>query len=985
MKSVKKLLTCFMAFALLVVNLPAKGKKTQKEWRDSSIPSFYETYKDQFDYVGLAVSYGNFGIKKIGTNKYTAEYQHDKSWGTPMELYYPEVRQGVKKHSNTVTVGNELKPQFLFAWWSDKDGGKQKLVDFTASNGKTIKVPASLNNEKIIYAVLNNCKDMNVKVRGHVLTWHLQTPDDFFAVDYKAETKDSLLTNPVDKETLTARHEWYIKTVLECVAAWEKENSYGEGNHLIWAWDVVNEACADDASDSLWLRGSTPKTKNKEPNEEGSRWFQIYGDEEYIVNAFRFANAYAPSDVKLCYNDYNEYAQGKTQGICRLIKKIQAGDAQIINGKSVKPRIDVMGMQSHVGTTWPGVSNYEKALKQFLDLGLDVHVTELDFSAATQEGAEKAYKDYFEMLQKYGKNSSGKNKVECVTIWGLDNEDSWINPNSNGQKTYPLLFTKVNNEYIPNDSFWAVINSHENALAEAFESESIEGKSTEAEVKSTEGYEFATTWASAQYQAEPSNQPPLPLSNNSIRQVIHTSLGGDLIRVKFSNACGEADLKIKEAHIARSVSDSKIDLSSDTCIYFKGKASCTIPAGQEIWSDPISLKYNALDCLTVTTYFGSLPKNITGHMGSRTKSYILKGKHLSDEAFVSSNNCEHWYVLAAIDVFSPKETKIISCYGDSITDGRGSTTDRQNRWTDILSQRLLKNADTKNVAAINEGIGGTCVSSSGVNRFATDVLNLDGAYYAFILYGINDIIYLNASSDKVINTYKKLIKKAHAKNIIVYGGTLLPFGNCNDFNDKRNAVRLEVNEWIRNTSNKDGGFDAYIDFAKIMASSSNPDVMNAAYDSGDGLHPNAEGYKIMGNSFDLDMFTKSTEDYASAWEMGADDIPTIVNQECFKYALPEKLPSGTKIRINVKGVNNSSTLGFRIWFTDDSGSDKSNIYAHTQFGEFEIQEDFVTTANVKYLFFKGPRYGVNIESLSIKECSVTINGKTTEFEVADYL
>ena len=460
MKKNTKIFYFVAVFMLLGSFLMAQESRSKKDWRDSSVPSFYETYKNDFDYVGLAVSYGNFGIKRVGSNKYTANYMHDNSWGTPMELYYPEVRQGVKKHSNTVTVGNELKPQFLLAWWSNKDGGKQGKVDFTASNGKTIKVPRNFNNEKLIYAVLNNCKDMDVQVRGHVLEWHSQTPDDFFAVDYKAETKNGLLTNPVDKETMTARQEWYIKTVLGCVAAWEEANGYGEGNHIIWAWDVVNEACADDASDSLWLRGATSQTKNKSPENGGSRWFQIYGNEEYIVNAFRFANAYAPKDVKLCYNDYNEYASEKTKGICKLIKKIQTGKAKKVNGQLVSPRIDVMGMQSHLGATWPGVPSYEKALKQYLSLGVDVHVTELDFSATTQDSAVKAYKDFFEMIQNYGNKGSGKNKIECVTIWGLNNEDSWKNPNSKGETTYPLLFTKQNDIYYTNEAFWAVIRAH---------------------------------------------------------------------------------------------------------------------------------------------------------------------------------------------------------------------------------------------------------------------------------------------------------------------------------------------------------------------------------------------------------------------------------------------------------------------------------------------------------------------------------------------
>lgn len=457
-------------------------------WLDSSVPSLYQTYKDQFDYIGIAAEYGNFGLKKDGSNKYTANYTQS-GWGNPSELYYKEIRNGIAKHANSITLGNELKPQFVLAWWSIGNGAKQSMTDFTASNGKTIKVPSYLNNEQLIYATLNAAKDAGVKMRGHVLTWHSQTPDDFFAENYSAKYDGELLSNIVDKETMTARHEWYIKSVLECVSEWEKANGYGEGNHLIWVWDVVNEAAADDAgqiysgSSANFLRGSTDGTRDKAPGNGGSRWYQIYGSDEFIVNAFRFANAYAPSDVKLCYNDYNEYMGTKTPAICQIVKDIQNGEEQTVNGKSVKPRIDVVGMQSHLGTSWPGTTAYESAIKKFLALGCDIHVSEMDFSATNRSDAVKAYKDYFTLFQKYGNSYSGTNKIECVTVWGLNDENSWINP-SNGKKTYPLLFNLIDNvskstksanyktgteqlplydvgdSYTPNESFWAVINAH---------------------------------------------------------------------------------------------------------------------------------------------------------------------------------------------------------------------------------------------------------------------------------------------------------------------------------------------------------------------------------------------------------------------------------------------------------------------------------------------------------------------------------------------
>lgn len=461
----KTFLVSVLFTSLLAVSCsqPSNGiSRSQDNWLADSVPSIKQTYSDTFDYIGLAVEYGNFGLKCTG-DKYTGTYTHDKSWGTPSELYYSEVQQGISKHTNTITLGNELKPQFLLQWWEDDNsqapdyGLEQQKTTFTASNGTTIDVPDKLNGEALIYATLNAAKNAGVKMRGHVLTWHSQTPDGFFREKY---SKDGAL---VSKEVMTARHEWYIKTVLECVAQWEKANGYAgkeTGNHLIWAWDVVNEAMADDASDpstDSWLRGSTSETQGKDPANGGSRWYEIYKNEEFIINAFRFANAYAPADVKLCYNDYNEYMANKTSAIEHIACLIKKGEEQLIAGKSVSPRLDAIAMQSHVGTSWPSISEYESALKKFLAIA-DVHVSELDFNAETQQAAEKAYADYFKMLKKYGKNDSG-NKITCVTIWGINNESSWINP-SNGKTTYPLLFNKVGETYDTNNSFWAVINSH---------------------------------------------------------------------------------------------------------------------------------------------------------------------------------------------------------------------------------------------------------------------------------------------------------------------------------------------------------------------------------------------------------------------------------------------------------------------------------------------------------------------------------------------
>lgn len=446
------------------ISTDGKFSENNGTWVDASLPSLYETYSEHFDYVGLAAEYGNFGLKQNGSNKYTASYTADGYWGRPNELYYSDVLKGISKHANTITLGNELKPQFVLGWWAPGTGDENdfKTVKFTGTNGVTIDVPASFGNEKLIYATLNAAKSAGVKMRGHVLTWHSQTPDDFFAENYSAKSDNnfSTLSNPVSKEVMTARHEWYIKSLLECVAAWEKENGYGMGNHLIWAWDVVNEAVADDGNpDGNFYRGSTSGTRNKGPANGGSRWYEIYNSNEFIINAFRFANKYAPQDVELCYNDYNEYQAGKTEGIIKLLQAVQ--NAEIVNPsahgvEALPARIDVMAMQSHVGVSYPGVASYKSALEKFMALGLNIHVSELDFSAASQEEAAAAYGEYFSMFQDYGNKSGRPQKIECVTIWGINNQNSWINPAVNYSKkdaagnfekyqSYPLLFDLIDN------------------------------------------------------------------------------------------------------------------------------------------------------------------------------------------------------------------------------------------------------------------------------------------------------------------------------------------------------------------------------------------------------------------------------------------------------------------------------------------------------------------------------------------------------------
>lgn len=368
---------------------------------------------------------------------------------------------------------------------------------------------------------------------------------------------------------------------------------------------------------------------------------------------------------------------------------------------------------------------------------------------------------------------------------------------------------------------------------------------------------YVGTWAASQYLVEAHNMPPKNLSNSTLRQIIKVSLGGEKIRLRFSNRVGNGPLEIKGVSLAKH--DIISYLHADTLIRlsFGGKASVTIPAGEEVYCDAVAYPLAALDTLAVSIYFGSVPTALTGHPGSRTTSYILPGDHLEKDSMQYSDMAERWYVLAGLDIVDNEGSKkAVVCLGDSITDGRGTTTDAQNRWTDGLARRLKENPATAHIAVLNQGIGGTTVTGSGRERFERDVLAQAGAAYLIILYGVNDILYAGQSAQAVIKQYKDLISRAKARGLAVYGGTILPFEGFDRYNEQTEAARQEINAWIRDTTADEGGFDASIDFDAACRDPERPTRLLPACNSGDGLHPSPIGYRTMAEAVELALFAK---------------------------------------------------------------------------------------------------------------------------------
>jgi lysophospholipase L1-like esterase len=375
------------------------------------------------------------------------------------------------------------------------------------------------------------------------------------------------------------------------------------------------------------------------------------------------------------------------------------------------------------------------------------------------------------------------------------------------------------------------------------------------------------TWASGQQLTEPKNLPPEPgLAGHTLRQVVRASLGGEQVRVTFSNAFGNGPLVITAATIARSAGGPAVQPDSVRALRFNGTASVVVEAGAVVVSDPVALSVAGDAQLAVTTFFGAMPADLTGHPGSRTTSYIQPGNAVAETSLADTKPAEHWYCLTSIEVTAPPGAAAIVVLGDSITDGRGSTTNRQNRWPDVLSRRLLANPATARIAVLNQGIGGNRVLRAGIGpqalaRFERDVLAYAGVRWLVILEGVNDLGIAVAARTKgepaataqdLIDGYTQMIHRAHAHGIRVYGATIMPFGGFKAyFTPDSEAARQEVNRWIRTS----GAFDGVIDFDAIARDPADPTRLSAATDGGDHLHLSAAGYQLIADAIDLSLFT----------------------------------------------------------------------------------------------------------------------------------
>lgn len=382
------------------------------------------------------------------------------------------------------------------------------------------------------------------------------------------------------------------------------------------------------------------------------------------------------------------------------------------------------------------------------------------------------------------------------------------------------------------------------------------------------------TWSTAPQLVEPGNNPPSPgLSNNTLRQIVRVSIGGDSLRIRFSNEFSNGPVTLNSVHIAVSHGNGTIDTTTNKTLYFNGKPDITMTPGTAITSDPFQFDLQPLTDVAITMYFGSMSPDVTGHPGSRTTSYLLTGNEVSRADFSGAVKTDHWYVINTIEVLAPEIASAVAILGNSITDGRGSGTNKQNRWPDELARRLQENPGTRQVAVLNEGIGGNCVlraclGPSAVNRFERDVLNQHGVKWVVIMEGINDIGQAGGSqgsakvAQDLIAAYGQMIDSAHVRDLLVYGATLLPFGGSFYDSPDHQQARQTVNGWIRNS----GRFDGVIDLDSALHDPANPSSLLPNADTGDHLHPNETGHRMMAEAVDLALFSVGTttgmnEDY----------------------------------------------------------------------------------------------------------------------------
>ncbi|KAF2192446.1 lipolytic enzyme [Zopfia rhizophila CBS 207.26] len=406
-------------------------------------------------------------------------------------------------------------------------------------------------------------------------------------------------------------------------------------------------------------------------------------------------------------------------------------------------------------------------------------------------------------------------------------------------------------------------------------SSSVNARAIEGTEKRQDGFHWVDTWTSMPQLVEQNNMPPSQFSSGGVlkdatlRQTLHMSIAAEKIKIAISNTFGGSDLPITEGSVGLPIGGaagvSGIQVSPLAAITVGGKSEFTVPKGQVVVSDEIAFPIKAQQMITVSLYSkaGQSGNSITGHPGSRTTSWFVSGNKVNATT-ISGTSSVHWYFVSAVQAYVPTDTRALIILGDSITDGRGSDDNKNNRrWPDLVLAKTVS-AGITNVAICNQAAGGNRVLREGlgpslVSRYQRDAITQPGVKWVMIFEGVNDIGNESTSTqaqtavgDALIKAFTQIAADAKKAGLVTIGATIMPFGGSGQsYSDpNREATRVRVNKWILESKT----FDHTIDFAKVVASASQPSQLDAKFDGGDHLHPNGAGYKAVADAFPLDIF-----------------------------------------------------------------------------------------------------------------------------------
>jgi lysophospholipase L1-like esterase len=380
------------------------------------------------------------------------------------------------------------------------------------------------------------------------------------------------------------------------------------------------------------------------------------------------------------------------------------------------------------------------------------------------------------------------------------------------------------------------------------------------------GQHWVATWTAPQQAPALANAG---FDNQTVRLVVHTSVGGEWVRIRLSNAFGATPLKLGAVHIAFREHAGVIVSSTDHGLTFKGHTSVIIPSGAPMISDPVQMGIPASADIVVSIYASGVTRAPTCHVLGLETSYISGPGDFTDKTEIpSATTSNSSFFLSEVDILKPDAAYSVVAFGDSITDGYGSTPDTNQRWPDILASRMSGTSVGKLVAIVNAGISGNRIlhNDDGPNalaRFDRDVLAVDGVRVLIVLEGINDIgwpdeinrryVAQRVTADEIIGGLHQIVDRAHAHGIRIVGATLTPYGGAAYASAVGEAKREAINAWIREA----GHFDAVIDFDAALRDPNHVTRLASQYDSGDHLHPSDEGYRAMANAIDLQLLTPS--------------------------------------------------------------------------------------------------------------------------------